>query len=740
MGAFTRIFKYVWPQWPRLMAIFASVMVIAVLFAFSFATIAPLLKVIIGQEGMHGWINRKVCDWRYGISFHIPESLDFQEGAAKYLLVTSVEKDKQAEEAGILHSDKIVGMDISVLDEQTHITGRGLILKELADLPDNAEVKLYLKRSNDLGESTDTTTIFSTAITNESSQKPGMFSQINDGISKKRVDLARWAVSFFPEEQGLTEIQRKDIKRQSIIYLIIFMGIVTITRCIARFYQQYLASKVVQVAVAGLREDSFSHAMDLPIGFFAREGSSDTISRLIGDINKTGGGVKVLLGKALREPAKAIACLCLAMTISWQLVLIFLGCAPFTFGFAAVLGKRMKKYTKRSLASSALMLGRLREAIVSLRVVKVYNRQGYEHSRYHQINSKFLKQTLRAAKVVAATGPIMEVIGMFAGSAALLVGVHWITRPENPMDPTEFFLLLILLGTSAESIRKASDVINKVQKANAAAERVFAVVDRPAEEEKPNAIELQTLNNKIEFKDVTFTYPGSDKPILKGVNLTVQDGHNIAVVGPNGSGKTTLINLIPRFYNADSGSILIDGQDIKDGTLKSLREQIAMVTQNVATFNDTIAANIAYGKPDATMEEIIDAAKRSFAHEFIEPMQDGYETIIGEDGAGLSGGQLQRIVIARAILKNPPILIFDEATSQVDARSEARIHDAIEEIMKDRTSFIIAHRFSTVISADTIVVMDNGKIVSQGSHAELMQSSKLYQSLYENQLMLPEED
>jgi subfamily B ATP-binding cassette protein MsbA len=224
-------------------------------------------------------------------------------------------------------------------------------------------------------------------------------------------------------------------------------------------------------------------------------------------------------------------------------------------------------------------------------------------------------------------------------------------------------------------------------------------------------------------------------PVLKGVNLTVEAGHNIAIVGPNGSGKTTLVNLVPRFHDPDSGQILIDGQNIRDATLFSLRSQISMVTQNVVTFNDTVAANIAYSKPGATKEEIIDAAKRSYIHEFVEPLPKGYDTMIGEQGTGFSGGQLQRIVIARAILKNPSILIFDEATSQVDAESEAKIHKAIEEIMRGRTSFIIAHRFSTVISADLIVVMDDGQIIDQGQHEELMQRCSLYQGLYETQLV-----
>ncbi len=351
------------------------------------------------------------------------------------------------------------------------------------------------------------------------------------------------------------------------------------------------------------------------------------------------------------------------------------------------------------------------------------------------INQRLLKQLLKISRVDAMTTPIMEVMGMIAGSAALIVGAHWIAGGKSQMDGTEFLGLLILLGTTAESIRKTSDIWNKIQEANAAAERVFAVIDTPTEPEKPGAVDLPGLKQTIEFKDVVFTYPHSPNPVLKKINLTVRAGHNVAIVGPNGSGKTTLANLIPRFYNPDSGCILIDGTDIRDVTLSSLRSQIGMVTQNTVTFNNTVAANIAYGKADATNEEIVAAARRAYADEFISLLPDGYNAVIGEHGSGLSGGQLQRIIIARAILKNPPILIFDEATSQVDADSEAKIHVAIEQIMQDRTTFIIAHRFSTVISADVIVVLDNGQITAQGQHDELMQSCSLYQSLYETQLI-----
>jgi len=711
MKAFKRVFKYIWPQWHRLVTIGCSALLIGVLFSFSFATILPLLKLMMGEEGLHGWINRKISEKRYGLSFDVPDSIELSDpNVAYFLRIAGVKKNSFAEQAGLRKDDQIVGAAGSIISTNQKISSSKL-LEELATISNVKSIRIQYRRFDQYGQ---------------------LIPELQEGVlqcGKKPfyADHAQKLLRFIPKERT------RESKRKAVIFIILLMAVVTTVRCIARFYQDYTVQKLMHISMAQLRRDAFRHSLEIPVGFFADEGPSDTVSRLLGDISVIGTGIKILFGKTLREPLKAIGLIVCAMWIDHKLTLVFLCGAPLSLYIISKLGRKIKRATKKSLITWAEMLGKLKEALGAIKVIKVYNQQEYEGASFTVINRRLLKRQFRIAKVDSSTGPLMETLGMIAGSVGLVFGAHWVYK--GTMQPSDFFTLLILLGATADSIRKMSDVWNKIQQANAAAERVYAVIDQKPEVESPEAFELEPLKNKIEFRNIVFTYPNSETPVLKGINLSVKAGHNVAIVGPNGSGKTTLANLIPRFYDPDAGQILIDGRDIHEATLFSLRSQIGMVTQNVVTFNDTVAANIAYGKAGATREEIIAASRRAFAHEFISPLPKGYNTIIGEQGAGLSGGQLQRIVIARAILKNPAILIFDEATSQVDAESEAKIHKAIEEIMQDRTSFIIAHRFSTVITADVIVVMDDGRIIAQGQHDELIQTCPLYQSLYETQLV-----
>jgi subfamily B ATP-binding cassette protein MsbA len=719
MNSFRRVFKYIWPQWLRVVTVFMSAFIVALLLLFSFASVVPLLKIMIGEEGLHGWIDRNVCDWRYGVDFYVPETVDFTDGndpdISFYLRVRKVDEKglfnrSLAYESGLRSDDRIIGVGSQLVRQGNDRVLRSKLLQELAEV-ESESVVLQLNRSNQAG--------FLEPL------------ELTLAVPEKTFGVK------FVQNLGrfVKRGHSKAEKLRAVTFIIIALIIITIIRCLMTYYQKYTGEKIVQIANANLREDMIVHIMDMPMEFFTRYGTSDTISRIVRDVNQTAEGAKLLLGKALREPMNALCLLGGAFYLSWKLTLLFVASAPVAIGIGVLLGRKIKKATKRSLIISAQMLGKLEDIIGALKVVKVYNYQEAEKNAYHRVNKKYLKRSLRVTKVDVSTAPILEVLGMFAGSAALLLGVNWVVNAN--MQASSFFLLLIMLGAAAESIRKSSDIWNKIQMSNAAAERVFALLDESLEKESPDAVELAPLKREIEFRNLVFTYPGSHRsgPVLNKINLKIQAGHNIAIVGPNGSGKTTLANLIPRFYDPGSGQVLIDGTDIKSVTLRSLRQQIGMVTQEVVTFNDTIAANIAYGKPDATREQIIEAAKAAYAHEFIAPLPDAYDTVIGEHGSGLSGGQLQRVVIARAILKNPAILIFDEATSQVDADSEAKIHNAIEQMMQHRTSFIIAHRFSTVITADLIVVMDNGQIIAQGQHEELIRTCLLYQNLYENQLI-----
>jgi len=729
MKAFGQMLRYIWPQWPRIIVVVLSAMAIAAMLSLSFVTIIPLLKVMIGTEGLHGWVDRKASEYSYGLEFHVPTPLQLTDGPGTslrtHLLVTKVAKGSLAERAGIRPLDYVA--DVNDLKLHDPNTAYLRLLQELASVRQDT-VRLALRRPH--GQTfqllpAEMRTPCDPQGLETLNWKWFRRAQWHAGVIAVRD--AQWLVGFLPREQN-TENTVK-----AVLLIVLAISVTTIIRCVAKYFQDYLGQKIVEVGANHLREDVFERLTRMPVSVFANEKPSDLISRIVRDTVIMSGALRVLLGKALREPLNALAMLALALYINWQLTLVFLGGGPLVVVLFGTFGHKMKKATRRSLAASSQMLAKLQEAVAGLRVIKVYNQEQYEQRAFQDISNRLLRQLLNMSKVDAATQPVLEVLGMLAGCAALVVGMRWVTTAQ--LDGAEFLGLLILLGASAESVRKTSDIWTKIQQANAAAERIFEVLEKPVEVEKPEAVALPPVKESIEFQEVTFSYPGAERPALEGINLVVTAGHNVAIVGPNGSGKTTLANLLPRFYDPDAGRVLIDGRDIRDVTLHSLRSQIGMVTQQVISFNDTIAANIGYGRQGATREEIIAAAQRAYAHEFICRLPTGYDSMIGEQGVGLSGGQLQRIVIARAILKNPAILIFDEATSQIDADSEARIHDAIEEIMQGRTTFVIAHRFSTVIAADMIVVMNEGRIVAQGQHEELMQTCPIYQALYETQLI-----
>ena len=525
---------------------------------------------------------------------------------------------------------------------------------------------------------------------------------------------------------------------------------------VMRFFQEHMADQAAIRAVNDVRRRLYDRVLRIPIPLLSAGGSSDATSRLVSDTDTLQDGFKTVLGQSIQEPIKAIMALILALSLSWRLTLFIIGFAPLMAATMKKFGKKMRRASRAALRSSSSMLGQIEGTLAGIQVVKVFNAQRFERRRYMRIMNRLIAEQLRMSYIDALSGPVMETFIMLMAGFVVMFAAYMILVARPPLDPSKFILVMISLAVIAESLRRASKVNNSMQKSNAAAARIFEILDLPMEANRHLRLhgqiaqplaKLPPLHSRIQFQHIHFTYPQATAAALCDVDLTVPKGQSVAIVGRNGSGKTTLLRLLCRLYEPPRGRILVDGVDIQSVTLNSLRDQISLVTQESHLFPGTIAQNIAYGdiaaEPDAPdsparrelFQRIGDAARRAFAHDFILEKPQGYDTVLGEMGGQLSGGQRQRVCIARAIFRQTPILILDEATSQVDAESEHLIQQAIEQVMHERTTFVIAHRLGTILSADTIVVMERGRIVGQGRHDDLLRNCETYQQLYERQLV-----
>jgi ATP-binding cassette, subfamily B, bacterial MsbA len=517
-----------------------------------------------------------------------------------------------------------------------------------------------------------------------------------------------------------------------------------------RFFQEYLSSKAAILAVNDIRTRLYDHVLRVPMGYFSEQGTSDATSRLVQDCSNLTDGFKQIIGQTIQEPIKVLTGLCVALVASWQITLFILLFAPLMGLSVRKFGKKMYRASRKQLQESASMLGQLESTLIGIRVVKASGAERAERRRYGRIMDALVKQQLRMSRIDAFNSPTMEMILLAAGGCVVIYGAYLVLSVQK-LDPGEFIVAMAALASITESLRRISKVSTALQQSNAAAARIFEIMDLAVEQDRNRDngnVKLRGLKSEIRMEGVSFSYPGSQALALDDVSLTAPRGRCFAIVGRNGSGKTTLMNLLPRFYDPQRGRILIDGQDIRNATLRSLRRQVSIVTQDSVIFPGTIAENIAYGHSLSARlaqnspaivdlrQQIETAARQAFAHDFIMEKPDGYDCRLGELGGQLSGGQKQRICIARAILRNAPILILDEATSQVDAESEQLIQQAIESLIHEhrRTTFVIAHRLSTIRGADEIIVMEQGRICGQGSHDDLMRTCPTYQQLYERQL------
>jgi len=503
-----------------------------------------------------------------------------------------------------------------------------------------------------------------------------------------------------------------------------------------RFCHEFLSDRSAISAINDIRRSLYNHILRLPLNYFGKHGTSDVTSRLVGDSQSLQDGFKTVLGQAIAEPIKAGFALVLAAIIDWRLTLFIIVFAPLMAVMIRRFGKKVRRASRAALATSSTMLGQIEGTLVGIRVVKSATAEPYEAGRYGSIMNDLQRDQVKMARYEAFSTPTLEVLGMLAIGCVLVVASYLIFEDKS-LQKSEFLLVLACLVGIGESLRRVSKLNNVLQRSNAAAARIFEVLDVPVETHSADAgahAAPVAFERDIVFSNICFQYPNTNHMAVDGVTLRVRKGQSIAIVGRNGSGKTTLLSLLPRFFEPSSGTISIDGIDVQRVTLEGLRQQIALVTQDPIIFPGTIAENIAYGRPGFSPQQIEAAARQAFAHEFIMQKPDGYATRLDGLGGQLSGGQKQRLNIARAILRSAPILILDEATSQVDAESEHLIQQAVEKLMHERTTFVIAHRFSTIVSADVIVVMEQGKIVGQGKHDELMQTCEIYAGLYERQL------
>ncbi len=558
-------------------------------------------------------------------------------------------------------------------------------------------------------------------------------------LESKRNDLYRYQITkkylsrFLPASRF-----------QTFAWVIGLLIVAVAIKGVFEFWQESLVGSVVNLSLFDLRNRMYRNVIHLDVNDFGDEGTHELMARFTNDMELLGNGTKTLFGKMVAEPLKACALVVPACWISWQLTLMFLVLVPIAVFILTKIGRIMKRATRRLLERMSSIYKILQETFRGIRVVKAFTMEPYERRRFCSATKDYYYKAMWVVNLDALAGPIIELLGVAAVAGALLAGAYLVIEhqthlfgmrlTEQPLRPTELIQLYVSLGMIADPIRKLSSVYTRLQSGAAAADRIFVYVDRqPRVRGNAPAQRLARHAAGIEFRNVCFSYePG--RPILTNIHLDIRFGETIALVGKNGCGKTTLVGLIPRFFDPDHGSILVDGQDIRTVNLRSLRQQIGIVTQDTMLFDDTIYNNIAYGNRRARREDVEAAAHKAFAHDFITRLAQGYQTRVGEAGAKLSGGQKQRLALARAILRDPSILILDEFTSQSDVESEALIHNTLREFVRNRTTVVITHRLNTLEIADRIVVIETGRIAAVGTHAELLKMCPPYQRLHEAQL------
>ena len=525
-----------------------------------------------------------------------------------------------------------------------------------------------------------------------------------------------------------TGTKTEQLKTLCLLMIVIFM-IKNIFLYISRVAMSFTQNRLI----ADIRNELFEHMQKLSISFYDKNKTSEMTSILINDVDRMRNALTQSLHSLIIEPFNIILFAFLLFIISPKMTLLSIVLIP-TSGFCIIkIGSSLRRRATRTSIQIAELINTLQESLSGIRIIKAFTMEKYEINKFMKENLKYFNLLFKQDKLSNLVTPINDMVGVIIAVVLLWFGGAEVFE-NNGLTPDDFMKFILLLFALMQPIKKLGSVNTQIQTGLASSERVFSILDSPITVTNPKEpVDFSSFKNEIEFDEVSFKYELGDKLSLKDINVKIRKGEVIAIVGTSGAGKTTFIDLMPRFYDVSSGKITIDGINIKDITIKNLRKTMGVVTQNTILFNDSVYFNIAYGMPEVKKEDVIEAAKAAHAHEFINSLPQKYDTLIGERGVLLSGGQKQRLSIARAILKNPEVLILDEATSSLDSESEVKVQKAIDKLIENRTVIIIAHRFSTIKNSDKILVFDNGQIIEEGSHDDLYNKNGMYTKLYKLQ-------
>lgn len=701
MPNFRRAMGYLRPhRRPLVIGLLAAVGV-SIFYTVSVSSIVPVLKIIFAEhETLVDWLYRSETQRRLGIVV-APDLPDDPHG----LVVVQVRDSSPV--AGLLRSgDRIVRLDdqsgssYQLTERIARYDGRrveGVRILGVDDTP--RDVALTLK-------------------------------------------LHGWWWGIAQEVVQLLPVGRTPQARfNALLAVMLAVVVISLLGGVCRFVNEGLVATAVQRTMHDLRTALADHTLRLPLHWHSLQPAGDTLGRFATDISKVEVGLSTLFGKVAREPLKALGVLSLTVLLDWRMLVVALLGLPLGILSIRVFGQLVKRAQRRASESWGRLLDHLGERLSGIRVVKAYNMQAAESRRFETEGRELTRAQTHIELVDAASNPVLEVLASLAISAFILYGGSRVFHQQ--LEPHLLLGAVICLGGIFDPLRKMGNVNNRLQAAEASARRLFELMSLPTEElpaYPARAAPLPPFHGEIEFRDVAFAYPSNpDRLVLEGVSLKVHRGQVVALVGANGSGKTTLMSLLLRFFEPTCGQVLVDGRNLAQVSLQSLRAQIGLVTQDAVVFSDTVRNNIAYGADGIPDEQVHRAAQLAHVDEFVRDLRIeqngritcGYEAVI--NARTLSGGQRQRIALARAILRDPPILILDEATSQVDSESEQKIQEALEDVTRDRTTFIIAHRFSTIARADLIVVLDAGRVIGVGRHEELLKSCPFYVTLVKTQ-------